>query len=154
MPVSPTSLYRIFNAHNADGSPRSCFYSVAGPEYRLSSTRHGIKIGYWAKTPSASFLEVFLRRRDEDYKRRDSVNIDRYTQTTYHIGECVPGYSLNLYSMDDAKRDGVLLSAIYSDSEEKDAFVRDIHGAGYDGIEYAANHGQDFTCYALFEAEL
>jgi len=152
MPVKPASLYRIFNAFNTDGSPRSCFWSIAGPEYRLSSTTLGIKIGYWAKTPSASFLEVFLRRRDGDYKRKDSVNIDRYTQATYHIAEYVPGFELNLYSIADAERDGVVLSSIYSDSDEKDAFVRDVYNAGYDGIEYAANHGRDFTCYALFEA--
>lgn len=148
-------LYRSSRYDQETGTTKnySPFFFSHGADRRLSSDKFGIKVGYWAPRIEPCFLEVFLRREEGEFMAKAPEEVTLRQQELYKVCKIIlPDHRpLKLFSAAESK--DLCSSAVYSNGEEKDNFVKAVYDSdqNFDGIEYRSNHNADHLCYAIFE---
>ena len=156
-------LVRIYKAER-DGEhgeviENDPFFYSSGSDKRLSSEKNDIKVGYWAERIESCFLEVFLRRKNDEFMPKEEHHMSLKAQAQYNITKIVlpDDAPLKLF-FTTVEEQGICRSAIYSNGNEKDNFVKSVyeHPLGFDGIEYQSNHvsGDGYRCFAIFDRAL
>jgi len=156
-PLEVTKLCRVYRAFSSETHEQydPWFFSY-GADLRLSSEKHGIKIGYWAETIPGAFEETILHRKEGQYMvnrkqmvSREILHSRNTARITLHSKD-----ALKLVPLDISDNNDVVTSAYYGMGSDKDEFVNDAYnfsGINFDGIAFRSNQNNNFICYGLFD---